>query len=174
MPHQALYRSCIVLHGYRDWKYRCANRYKAYLYWYPALVPTIAFLSSSPPEQILYQLVAAYYPNFEAQLAAQGTALPDYVQREFEDYLTFGRLEHGFLRVQCNSCHAEQLVAFRCKRLCCHFSPCYGILQPSVGVRTYQTISSVSGISAGTECEQTLASTQGFQASGRCDSGSEI
>src|SRR5690554_7536469 len=27
-----------------------------------------------------------------------------------------GRLEHGFLRVRCESCHAEHLVAFSCKR----------------------------------------------------------
>jgi len=26
------------------------------------------------------------------------------------------RLEHGFLRVQCESCHAEHLVVFSCKR----------------------------------------------------------
>jgi len=49
-------------------------------------------------------------------LATQGTALPGYVQREFEDYLKCGRLEHGFLRVRCDSCHAEHLVAFSCKR----------------------------------------------------------
>lgn len=36
--------------------------------------------------------------------------------REFEDYLKCGRLEHGFLRVRCESCHAEHLVAFSCKR----------------------------------------------------------
>jgi len=38
------------------------------------------------------------------------------VQREFEDYLKCGRLEHGFLRVQCEDCHSERLVAFSCKR----------------------------------------------------------
>jgi hypothetical protein len=38
------------------------------------------------------------------------------VQREFDDYLKCGRLEHGFLRVRYESFHAEQLVAFRCKR----------------------------------------------------------
>jgi len=32
------------------------------------------------------------------------------------DYLKCGRLEHGFLRVQCDTCHAEHLVAFSCKR----------------------------------------------------------
>ncbi|OJW09518.1 MAG: hypothetical protein BGO44_04370 [Legionella sp. 39-23] len=34
-----------------------------------------------------------------------------YVQNEFEAHLKCGRLEHGFLRVQCESCHNEQLVA---------------------------------------------------------------
>jgi len=38
------------------------------------------------------------------------------VVREFEDYLKCGRLEHGFLRVRCEACHQEQLVAFSCKR----------------------------------------------------------
>ena len=45
---------------------------------------------------------------------AEGSGLPGYVQREFEDYLKCGRLDHGFLRVHCESCHAEQLVAFSC------------------------------------------------------------
>ena len=42
--------------------------------------------------------------------------MPGYVQQEFEDYLRCGGLEHGFLRVRCDSCHAEHLVAFSCKR----------------------------------------------------------
>jgi hypothetical protein len=46
----------------------------------------------------------------------QERPLPDYVQREFEDYLRCGRLEHGFLRVRCDTCQVEHLVAFSCKR----------------------------------------------------------
>jgi Putative transposase/Transposase zinc-binding domain len=42
--------------------------------------------------------------------------LPAYVLREFEDYLKCGRLEHGFLRLRCETCRAEYLVAFSCKR----------------------------------------------------------
>ena len=42
--------------------------------------------------------------------------LPLYVDNEFESYLKCGRLEHGFLRVRCTTCHAERLVAFSCKR----------------------------------------------------------
>ncbi len=49
-------------------------------------------------------------------MANQGRGLPDYVGREFEEFLRCGRLEHGFLRVRCDSCHAERLVAFSCKR----------------------------------------------------------
>jgi ribosomal protein S27E len=69
-----------------------------------------------PERTLLYQLVEQYYPVFADLMAAQGRPLPEYVQREFEDYLKCGRLEHGFLRVRCTSCHQEQLVAFSCKR----------------------------------------------------------
>jgi hypothetical protein len=48
-----------------------------------------------PERTLLYQLVEEYYPAFKAQLAAQGTELPAYVEREFEAYLECGRLEHG-------------------------------------------------------------------------------
>jgi ribosomal protein S27E len=38
------------------------------------------------------------------------------VQEEFDAYLKCGRLEEGFLRVRCEGCHAEKLVAFSCKK----------------------------------------------------------
>ncbi len=49
-------------------------------------------------------------------MAGQGTELPGYVRREFEDYLKCGGLEHGIPRVRCETCHVEELVAFGCKR----------------------------------------------------------
>ena len=69
-----------------------------------------------PEQTLLYQIVGARYPALLAELAARDSALAVYVQREFEDYLTCGRLEHGFLRVRCSDCHAERLVACSCKR----------------------------------------------------------
>ena len=69
-----------------------------------------------PEQTLLYQIVEEYYPAFPAHLAEQGRELPSCVQREFEDYLRCGRLKHGFLRVRCESCRAEHLVAFSCKR----------------------------------------------------------
>lgn len=57
---------------------------------------------------ILYLLVKEHWSQFQNMLAEQGRHLPDYVVREFEDYLKCGRLEHGFLRVCCESCHHEK------------------------------------------------------------------
>jgi ribosomal protein S27E len=69
-----------------------------------------------PEQTLLYQLVEKYYPAFLEHQAAERRQLPDYVQQEFTDFLKCGRLEHGFLRVRCENCHHEKLVAFSCKR----------------------------------------------------------
>jgi Transposase zinc-binding domain len=87
-------------------------------------MPPIAMLARGPvrherhcPETtLLCQLVERYYPDFLAALAERDRYLPTYVHEEFEAYLKCGRLEHGFLRVRCTTCHAERLVAFSCKR----------------------------------------------------------
>ena len=63
-----------------------------------------------PEHTLLYQIVEQHYPAFVAHMAQQDRPLPEYVQREFEEYLRCGRLEHGFLRVRCDTCHAEHLV----------------------------------------------------------------
>lgn len=76
----------------------------------------LPYVRHRPERTLLYQLVEECYPAFKAHLAAQNNALPGYVEQEFEDYLNCGRLKHGFLRVRCDSCHAEHLVTFSCKR----------------------------------------------------------
>ena len=72
------------------------------------------YVRHRPERTLLYQLVEEYYPAFKAHLAGRGTDLPGYIEQEFEEYLKCGRLEHGFLRVCCDTCHAEHLVAFSC------------------------------------------------------------
>ena len=67
-------------------------------------------------ETPLYRIVETHYPRFLARLEAEGTALPAFVKREFDDYLKCGLLEHGFLRVKRDACSHEHLVAFSCKR----------------------------------------------------------
>jgi len=61
------------------------------------------------------------YPHFLDLLTARGRSLPGYVQREFDDYLKCGRLEHGFLRVRCDTCHAEREHPFS------HVVPRWGV-----------------------------------------------
>jgi len=69
-----------------------------------------------PETTLLYELIADYYPRFRDQRAAEGRALPCYVEDEFAACLKCGLIEHGFLRVKCDACQAEKLVAFSCKR----------------------------------------------------------
>ena len=77
---------------------------------------SVRFKRHRPEQTLLYRLIEQHYPDFEMQWASERKVLPDYVRREFDEFLRCGRLEHGFLRVQCESCHAEHLVAFSCKR----------------------------------------------------------
>ena len=69
-----------------------------------------------PEATLLYEFVAEHYPVFRDQPSKEDRPLPRYVDEEFEAYVKCGRLEHGFLRVRCESCYAEKLVAFSCKR----------------------------------------------------------
>ena len=55
-------------------------------------------------------------PRFLARLEAAGGALPAFVKQEFDDYLKCGLLEHVFLRVKCDACSHEHLVALSCNR----------------------------------------------------------
>jgi len=82
-----------------------------------------------PEQTLLYQLVERHYPEFLEQLSRQGKSLPRHVEKEFEEFLKCGRLEHGFLRVVCDDCKHEKLVAFSCKRR--GFYSGHPVLRPS-------------------------------------------
>ena len=51
-----------------------------------------------PETTLLYQIVDRHYPDFLAQLAAEGKWLPDYVQQEFTEIPKCGLLKHGFMQ----------------------------------------------------------------------------
>ena len=78
--------------------------------------PSPPYQRHRPEQTLLYQIVEQHYPTFRDVMATQGKSLPIHVQQEFSEYLKCGRLEHGFLRVQCTQCRHEHLVAFSCKR----------------------------------------------------------
>ena len=46
---------------------------------------------------------------------ADGAGLPEFIAREFREFLTCGVLAHGFARVRCAQCTFERLVPFSCK-----------------------------------------------------------
>ncbi len=82
----------------------------------PVVHAATCYARHAPERTLLYALVEAHYPDFMARIEAEDRALPEYVREEFEEYLRCGVLEHGFLRVVCEQCHAERLVAFSCKK----------------------------------------------------------
>lgn len=81
----------------------------------PPFIDPPGYARHRPEETLLYRLVEEHYPAFLAVREATGRPLPKYVQQQFEAYLKCGCLEWGFLRVKCEVCHAEKLVAFSCK-----------------------------------------------------------
>jgi hypothetical protein len=62
--------------------------------------------------------IAEHLETFLASLDADpaATGLPAYGQRKFYDYLPCGILAHGFLRLGCDTCQQEVLLAFSGKR----------------------------------------------------------
>ena len=81
-------------------------------------VPSSTYVPRAPSTTVLYHVVADHLETFLASLDADPDArgLPVYVQREFYDYLQCGILAHGFLRLGCDTCTHEMLLAFSCKR----------------------------------------------------------
>jgi ribosomal protein S27E len=82
----------------------------------PGFVDPPGYARHRPETTLLYQLVEQHYPAFRELRAMAGRPLPDNVEEEFDAYLKCGRMEEGFLRLRCEQCHAEKLVAFSCKK----------------------------------------------------------
>lgn len=82
----------------------------------PPFIDPPGYARHRPEHTLLYQIIEQHYAAFREARAAEGRPLPRHVQEEFEAYLKCGRLEEGFLRVRCEQCRAEKLVAFSCKK----------------------------------------------------------
>jgi hypothetical protein len=66
---------------------------------------------------VLHQVVAEHLEAFLDAVAAagDGAGLPQFVEREFREFLTCGVVEHGVVRFRCEGCGREHLVPFSCK-----------------------------------------------------------
>jgi hypothetical protein len=63
-------------------------------------------------------VIAEHLATFVATLADDPTAkgLPHHVTEEFYAYLQCGILSHGFVRLGCDTCPHQKLLAFSCKK----------------------------------------------------------
>lgn len=78
---------------------------------------TFTYERHDPASTTMYKLVQENWLSFQQQVEEDlGRGLPDFVIKEFEEYLRCGILAHGFLRAKCESCSHEMLIAFSCKK----------------------------------------------------------
>jgi len=92
---------------------------------------TVHYERRRPENTALYQLVQRHVETFFAQVEAETAhGLPAYVRAEFDAFLDCGILANGFLRLRCEDCHHEKLVAFSCKKR--GFCPSCGVRRMAV------------------------------------------
>jgi hypothetical protein len=80
--------------------------------------PAATYEPRDPSRTVLYQVIVEHLETLLALLHDDPDAkgLPAYVEREFYDYLPCGVLAYGFLRLGCDTCPQETLLAFSGKR----------------------------------------------------------
>jgi hypothetical protein len=66
---------------------------------------------------VLHQVIGEHLEAFlrAATEAGDGIGLPQFVEREFREFLTCGAFGGGFARFRCEGCAGEHLVPFSCK-----------------------------------------------------------
>jgi hypothetical protein len=64
---------------------------------------------------VLYGVVQRELESFLVQAHARERQVPRFVERELRGVLGCGVLARGFVRVHCNACGLDRLVAFSCK-----------------------------------------------------------
>ncbi len=75
-------------------------------------------------ESVLYGVVQQELEGFLARAAAGDRPVARFVERELRGFLRCGILAHGFLRVHCDGCGLDRVVAFSYKVR--GFCPSYG------------------------------------------------
>ncbi len=71
-----------------------------------------------PDKTVLYELVRDYAETLFAEArdrSGGGHGYPAHVENEFRRYIECGVLGRGFMRVHCDGCGRDELVAFSCK-----------------------------------------------------------
>jgi hypothetical protein len=74
-----------------------------------------AYRPRNPEESLLYQVVAGELETFLAAQQDNERQVPGFIEKEFRSFLDCGVLARGFLRIACNTCRLDRVVAFSCK-----------------------------------------------------------
>ena len=90
----------------------------------PSLVPDacpsqqgFTYERRHPELHPLHKAVRIGWPLLQQEIAEHtAAALPKFVVKGFEAYLTCGQLAAGFCRVKCRTCRQEEVVAWSCKQ----------------------------------------------------------
>ena len=69
-----------------------------------------------PEKTLLHEVVREQLEGFLASSRHRDQAPPRFIEQELRAFLRCGVLAHGFLRVHCDDCGHDRLVAFSCKR----------------------------------------------------------
>jgi hypothetical protein len=76
--------------------------------------PTSDYVPRNPADSVLYSAVAEHLETFLAKQRQRERIVPRFVERELRKFLECGILAHGFLRVHCDACGRDRVVAYSC------------------------------------------------------------
>jgi hypothetical protein len=77
---------------------------------------TPTYRRRTPETEPLYQVLADHVETFIEHTRSSDRQLPVHVEEELRAYLRCGILAHGLLRVRCEDCSEDRVVAFSCQR----------------------------------------------------------
>ena len=69
-----------------------------------------------PEKTLLHGVVREQLEGFLSRATLRGQPTPRFIEQELRGFLRCGVLAHGFLRLHCDECGDDRLVAFSCKR----------------------------------------------------------
>ncbi len=75
-----------------------------------------SYTPHSPEQTLLHRVVREQLEPFLSRARARERPVPHFVEQELRAFLRCGILAHGFLRLRCDDCGHDRLVAFSCKR----------------------------------------------------------
>lgn len=84
-----------------------------------AVIAPAPYFRHEPEKTVLYRAIQENFETFVGlghRDSDEGNRLPRHVHEEVYAFLRCGILAHGFLRLRCEQCREEKLVAFSCKK----------------------------------------------------------